>query len=419
MGDTPPTVYQVYRLLTAVAAPLIKLHHQWHRGRGSGGQRARWGERLGVATVERPAGDLLWFHAVSVGESVAAVPVVKRCLKERPSLKILFTTRDDAALALLESTLAGQGVICQYAPLDTASACDPFLAHWRPQAAVLIESELWPNLLLSPRLRQNTEEGARLQALGANPASIHFAGDLKYATTMAPAADRREPTGGGDGDGGGVGSSGGAPAAAELREWLSQRRHVWLAASTHEGEDALVARVHARLAARWPRLLTVIAPRHPQRAPAILQALATAGISRVAQRSKRQPVEASTQIYLADTIGEMAMLYGEVAIACVCGAFLPHLRGHNVAEPAAASCAVLTGPHVGHFQAMINDLNRVADEEELCQALQELLSDEQSLRERQLAASLSASTFARNVVDRVWGALDDVVLSRAFGESAI
>lgn len=261
---------------------------------------------------------------MSVGEGIAAVPVIRKCLEQRPSVQILLTTRSAAAMSVLRKLLPA-GALVQYAPADTPQAVARFLGHWRPQAAIFLESELWPNLLLSPLLDEvplalinarvsaaslerwsipaarplaaamlqrfllvvplNTEQGARLQALGVRPPSVRFAGDLKYATAAA-AAD----------------PSSTSPPGAELRAWLPEGRHRWLAASTHAGEEETILRVHRSLARNFPGLLTIIAPRHPQRGAAIDEALRSRGV-RAARRSLHEAVTPEAGIYIADTLG--------------------------------------------------------------------------------------------------------------------
>eukprot|EP00850_Spirogloea_muscicola_P002451 SM000009S23580 [mRNA] locus=s9:793839:797987:- [translate_table: standard] len=445
-----PPAYGVYRALTAAAGPLLALGLRLQAALEPASARpAQWAdERLGRASLRRPPGPLAWFHAVSLGEGMAAVVLIQRCRERLPALNVLLTTSTTGAWSVLHKLLPS-GTLLQFAPIDTPAAVRAFLEHWRPNALVLVESELWPNLVMmtasqqipmalvnarmSPRSFKNwraaaaarslvalmlasfslilpleTVEAVRLQLLGARPHSIRFAGDLKYATTellsqIHPAAAR-------------------ATKDHFKQQLQPAARKSWLAASTHSGEEEIVAQVHERLAVKVPGLLTVIAPRQPERGNDIAKALLSRGL-RVARRSMQQPVTSATDIYLVDTLGELQLLYAEVAVAFVGGSLLPHCRGHNLAEAAAAGCAVLTGKHVGHFSSMIATLQRldplsllqVSDPEELEDALQMLLSDYEALHSRQAAARAAASSVASKILDSVCEALESATLKTMVG----
>eukprot|EP00850_Spirogloea_muscicola_P012831 SM000084S23167 [mRNA] locus=s84:517007:521095:- [translate_table: standard] len=451
-----PPAYGVYRALTAAAGPFLALGLRLQAAVEPTKARPAWwaDERLGRASLPRPPGPLAWFHAVSLGEGMAAVALIQRCRERLPALDVLLTTSTMGAWSVLHKLLPS-GTLLQFAPIDTPAAVRAFLEHWRPNALVLVESELWPNLVvmtasqqipmalvnarMSPRSFRNwraaaasrsivslmlasfslilpldTVEAVRLQLLGARPHSIRFAGDLKYTTTELLSQVN--------------------PAAARVKkEQFKQQlrpamRKSWLAASTHSGEEEIVAQVHERLSVKVPGLLTVIAPRQPERGHNIAKALLSRGL-RVARRSMQQPVTSATDIYLVDTLavtvvaGELQLLYAEVAVAFVGGSLLPHCRGHNLAEAAAAGCAVLTGKHVGHFSSMIATLQRldplsllqVSDAEELEDALQMLLSDIEALHSRQAAARAAASSVASKILDSVCEALESATLKSIVG----
>eukprot|EP00850_Spirogloea_muscicola_P023154 SM000333S12556 [mRNA] locus=s333:75564:79742:+ [translate_table: standard] len=486
-----PPAYGVYRALTAAASPLLALGLRLQaaldpptRGRLRGrtnawagprcpGRPARWPG----STPSRSKADIRrqTFGAASCpGEGMAAVALIQRCRERLPALNVLLTTSTMGAWSVLHKLLPS-GTLLQFAPIDSPAAVHAFLEHWRPNALVLVESELWPNLVtmtasqqipmalvnaqMSPRSFRNwraaaaarslvslmlasfslilpldTVQATRLQLLGARPHSIRFAGDLKYATTellsqINPAAARTKKD--------------------HFKQQLQPAmRKSWLAASTHSGEEeiefdtaatpsmfrkqlpgimgklcfAVVAQVHERLSTKVSGLLTVIAPRQPERGNDIAKALLSRGL-RVARRTMQQPVTSATDIYLVDTLGELQLLYAEVAVAFVGGSLLPHCCGHNLAEAAAAGCAVLTGKHVGHFSSMIATLQRldplsllqVSNAEELEDALQVLLSDNEALHSRQAAARAAASSVASRILDSVCEALESATLKTMVG----
>ena len=309
----------------------------------------------------------------------------------------------------------------QYLPLDRQAWVARFLDHWRPDFALWVESELWPNLLgeanrrgiplglvngrLSARsqsrwalagslirpllagfrvvLAQDPAQAARFASLGArNPQCL---GNLKFAAEPLPADET---------------------ALAELRRALAGRK-TWLAASTHTGEEAIMAAAHGALEPRHPGLLTIIAPRHVERAPAIAGELAAAGW-RVARRSQGDPVTAATQIYLADTMGELGLFYRLAPVAFVAGSF--RWQGHNPIEPALLGAAVLSGPQVANFQDIFDRMAAAgavsfAAEAELPAAIERLLADAE-------AAGARAQAFAEaeraGILERILAALAPV-----------
>ncbi|KAJ7529898.1 hypothetical protein O6H91_15G070500 [Diphasiastrum complanatum] len=434
----------IYGTLTAAIAPLLLLHLKWRRLKGLEDAQ-EWRQRLGSASIPRPTGPLFWFHAVSVGEGLSAIPVIQKCLQARPWVTILMTTSTVTAFIVLKRTLP-HGVLCQFAPIDTPTAVNRFLSHWQPQAAVFMENELWPNLLctsavkgiplalLNARMSSksfkrwsfhaarplvatmlanfslicplSTAEGVRLQLLGAPPTNIHFAGNLKYAW--------------------GVFNFDGVRKLEEtLIKELSGRK-VWLAASTHAGEEEVIARIHKNVRQDIKELLTVIVPRHPKRGYKIQRDLSKPGLS-VVLRSLQEHIQAETDIYVVDTIGELQQFYGLTPIAFVGGSLLNGLSGHNMAEAAACGCAVLTGPHIGHFSKMVGEMQRhsqlsieqVSGEDELQHVLKELLSDPVFLKRRQEAAKYALTCAAVGVVETVWKLLEQYVLRSVFSPALV
>jgi 3-deoxy-D-manno-octulosonic-acid transferase len=393
----------LYRALTAAAAPLVRryLRARCRRGRED---PARLGERFGRAGVARPPGPLVWLHAASVGEAASVLALIERILAERPLLEVLLTTGTVAAARLAEARLPARARH-QFVPVDLPGAVARFLDHWRPDLAIWVESELWPNLVLTTARRgipmllanarlsagslarwrllpglarpilgafalslaQDEVQAERFRRLGARP--VASVGDLKAAAAPL-AAD--------------------AEALAALRRAVGTRP-LWLAASTHPGEEEIAAAAHALLAREHPGLLTIIVPRHPVRGPAIAQMLRARGL-RTAQRSLGEAIDAATQICLADTLGELGLFFRLCGIALIGGSLAPH-GGHNPFEAARLDCAILHGPDMANCAAMAAALDAagaavtVGDAASLAAAVSRLLADpvEQAMRAKAAA----------------------------------
>jgi 3-deoxy-D-manno-octulosonic-acid transferase len=349
----------LYRSATRLGGPLIEV--QLRRRVACGKEdRLRWRERLGAAGQDRPDGPLLWLHAASVGESRSLLPLIGDLLAGRRTLQVLVTTGTVTSARLMAERLPPRARH-QFAPVDRPQAWHRFLEHWRPRLGVLVESELWPNLILEARakdlplalingrmsersfrrwsrlpagvaqllgglalcLAQSDADRARLAALGAP--KVMVAGNLKYAASPLPA----DPS-----------------ALAALAAAIGERP-VWLAASTHAGEEALVLEAHRRLSARLPRLLTIIAPRHPSRGDRLVDDIRRQGF-RVAQRARGEPLGDRSEIYLADTLGELGLFYRLAWIALIGGSLVPH-GGQNPLEAARLGCPTLFGTHTHNF----------------------------------------------------------------------
>jgi len=319
----------------------------------------RLAERFGFG-AERPEGPLLWLHAASVGEVLSILPLLEALGRQAPRLTILMTTGTVTSAALLARRLpAGARVLHRFVPLDVPAAAARFLDGWRPDAAGFVESELWPNLLAAARARgiplalvngrmsarssrrwrlaaglgrslmadfalvmaQSAADAARFRALGA--AHVADLGNLKDAAPPLPA----DPA-----------------ALAALRAAIGGRA-VFLAASTHPGEEALAIAAHQALAAAHPGLLTILAPRHPERGPAV--AALAEGLT-VARRAAGALPGPETALYVADTIGEMGLLFRVADVAFIGGSLVPH-GGQNPREAARLGCAMVFGPHMGNF----------------------------------------------------------------------
>ncbi|WP_340645196.1 3-deoxy-D-manno-octulosonic acid transferase [Phenylobacterium sp.] len=324
---------------------------------------ARLEERLGRATHPRPEGALVWLHGVSVGESMSLLPLVSALRARRRDLALLVTSGTRTSAELLAQRLPA-GVIHQYAPLDAPSAVTRFLHHWEPDLGVLVESELWPNLILGAH-----ERGVKLALLSARMTEGSAQGWARVpaaAKVMLDAFDLILPQ---EADTQGrlrrLGARTGpllnlkmvgeplpfdSDELARLRAGLSGRRVV-LAANTHPGEDEIV--IEGFSEARLSDTLLVIAPRHPARGGA---GAAMLGGFSVARRAANQPLTRETTAYVADTLGEMGLFYSLADVVVMGGGFLPGIGGHNPLEPARLERPILTGPHTFNASALYADL---------------------------------------------------------------
>jgi len=410
----------LYRLAGRISQPAIRAHLR-RRARRGREDPARLAERFGRSDRARPPGPLVWLHGASVGEALSSLPLIERLLADRPGLNLLLTTGTVTSAALMAERLPS-GVIHQYAPLDLGPAVEAFLEHWRPNLGLIIESELWPNLLtaahrrgielmllngrmsnksyrswrrlrpLSQRLlglfsqvlAQSPQDQERLRALGARDPL--YLGNLKFAAP-ALSADPAE--------------------LAALRDALGTRP-CWLAASTHPGEEQIIARVHARLAGKHPGLVTLIAPRHPDRGPEIESALAAEG-QEIALRSRGRTIGPETAIYLADTIGELGLWYRLAEVVFV-GRSLVSKGGQNPLEPARLNSAILIGPNSANFTHIVEAMKRagaiaeVGDGDALADAVERLLRDGDTRAAMSQAAKHYAEAEAE-VLEAVLGAL--------------
>lgn len=344
----------LYSTLGWGLTPLLPVYLGRRRARGKE-HATRWRERLGVPGAPRPTGRLIWLHGASVGESLALLPLIEALRRDWPQVTLLITTGSVTSAALMAERLP-PGALHQFVPLDAPGAVDRFLAHWRPDLVIWTESDLWPTILtqlqrrrtpillvngrLSDRsfrrwqrvkpiiarllgcftdvLARGPEDAARFSALGA--AKVQVAGNLKLAAAPLP-----------------VDAAGLAAARARLGD-----RPVLVAASTHPTEEALIAAAHRALLADFPDLLTIIAPRHPQRGPEIAADLAAPC------RSQGADIPAHG-LYIADTMGELGLWYRLARVAVIGGSFIPH-GGQNPTEAVRLGCPVIFGPHMDNFR---------------------------------------------------------------------
>jgi len=416
------TMLTAYSWAGALAYPFIGTYVAWRATKGKE-DRSRRRERYGLSKLRRPPGPLVWMHAASVGETNAVVPLIERILAS--DINMVLTTGTVTSAKVADERLGGR-VIHQYVPLDLKPAVSNFLNHWRPDLAIIAESEIWPvtilelgarrvpQVLVNGRLSdrsyaswkkrpflaealfenlahvvaQSELDGERFASLGARPVTV--SGNLKVDTKPLPVDDT---------------------ALNQLRRQIGARR-TWAAVSTHAGEEAVAGEVHGLLKQRHPGLLTIIVPRHPERAGEIAGALAAAGL-KVARRSLQEPVVADTDIYLGDTIGEMGLYLRLTEIAFV-GRSLTAQGGQNPLEPAMLHTAVLSGVNVQNFRDAYQRLidrggaKLVRDRDMLAGAVNFLLKNP-SARRDMIAAGTSAVEDMRGALDRTFRALDPFI----------
>lgn len=349
-----PLALHLYRAATGAIAPLTGPLLDW-RARQGKEDAARLGERFGRTSAPRPRGTLVWLHGASVGETRVLMQVREALAARRNDLSFLFTSGTRTSASLLATP--PKHAVHQYVPLDRVDVARRFLAHWRPDLGVFAESDLWPNLI-----EEAGSGGVKLALVNAriSPRSLASWGHtpdmarhlLKHFSVIL-AADARTA----DGIGALTGRSIDAPGNLKLAAAapvvdpaaLSSLKHeiglrpVWLAASTHPGEDEIVLEAHARIRAKYPDALLVIAPRHPERGAAI------AALAGGAPRRSANDAIGASSVFIADTIGELGLFYALAPVSLVAGSLLPHLKGHNPVEPAKLKSAILTGPHVESF----------------------------------------------------------------------
>lgn len=406
----------LYTLLHYLALPLLFIR-LWQRGARNPGYRQRWGERLALQGA-LPAAPRIWLHAVSVGETRAAAPLVEALLERYPQHALLITTTTPTGSEQVRR-LFGDRVEHCYLPFDLPDAAARFLERSAPQLALVMETELWPNLfaaaearaipllLINGRLSARSARGyrrfeksiakilgrlrlvaargeldaERFRTLAPSTLPVHAVGNLKYDFDLPAELPQQ--------------------ADALRRRW--GERPVWIAASTHAGEEELILAAQRRLIKQHPDLLLLLAPRHPERFDGVAELIQRERLS-LARRSRGEAVSHSCSIYLADTMGELPLLYAASDIAFVAGSLIP-LGGHNPLEPAALGIPILSGPHIDNFRSEFDELIATGAalliEREIDTHLAELLGEPER-RQRMGVAG-------RQVVERNRGARDRIL----------
>jgi len=412
MTSSLPMTLRVYRRLSSAVMPLAPALIK-RRLRLGKEDPARIGERRGLSRDARPHGPLVWIHGASVGEVLAAGALIERL--RALDIRILLTSGTVTSAAIVAKRFPAD-IIHQYVPYDSPRYVGRFLDHWRPSLALFIESDLWPNLILSsasrrlpmvlingrmsqrsfPRWRrvvgtisallekfdiclaQSRTDAERFAALGCR--NVVITGNLKL-DVPAPPAD---------------------PAKLERVMALTRGRPLWIAASTHAGEEEILIEAHKTLTGIFPGLLTVIVPRHPERGASIVRTILAAGL-KPALRSREELPMAGTDIYVGDTMGELGLFYRLAGIVFM-GGSLVERGGQNPIEAAKLGAAILHGPHVFNFTDVYAALDeaggarRVDDVHAVVEQVGQLLANPDSCD-----AMVTASA---QVLDDLGGALE-------------
>ncbi len=399
----------VYKAATVLGYPLIAVCLAIRKAKGKE-DLTRFPERMGYAGKPRPDGRLIWIHGASVGETLSALPLINKLSELYPAVRIMVTSGTLTSADLMAKRLPANA-FHQFVPIDTPAAVKRFVDYWKPDAALWIESEFWPNLLseiaahkiplilingrvsdrsferwrkfpafcrelqglFTKSFGQTDEDARRLRVLGAKDAAC--VGNLKFAAGDLPYD---------------------ADEFAKLEKQIANRP-CWIAASTHEGEEEQLAFVQNAL--KTKNALMILAPRHPKRGDEIEKLLKPAGLS-VARRSRGEDIAPDTAVYLADTIGEMGLFYRLAQIAFV-GGSLVAFGGQNIIEPARLGKAVVCGKYMMNFKEIVakavaaGALTVVEDKKELAQTLDALFENEGILKSKRE----NARRFALNQAD--------------------
>ena len=419
----------LYTAALRLATPVILGRLLW-RSRRAPDYRRRWGERFGfVSPVE---GGPIWVHAVSVGETVAAAPLIRDLLARYPQTPILLTNTTPTGSERTRG-LFGERVHHCYLPYDTPGALRRFLDRVRPRLGIVMETEIWPNLmyavhargipvvLANARLSARSARGyAHVRSLAADALArftliaAQTQTDADRFTALGAPADRVTVTGSIKFDQGIAQIM--VEAGEALRREVGEERPVWVAASTHEGEDEIVLAAHRRVLLEHPSALLIIVPRHPERFDTVARRIEAAGLSFV-RRTGRDATAATAQVYLADTMGELQLFLVASDIAFVGGSLVAS-GGHNLLEPAGLAKPVLTGPHMFNFAEIdrmletAGGLRRVHGEEDVATAVSELFADPDA-RARLGAAAEAVVAANRGAKERLLAALDHLLDSSA------
>ncbi len=429
MQDAPGFLFfHTYRFLTGRSAPFLAslLDRRLIKGKEVA-DRVR--EKRGEISVQRPDGPLVWIHAASVGEVQSALILIRRLCAAYPALNILVTTCTVTSARIVEGKLPPRA-IHQFCPLDHPRWAEAFLNHWRPDLVFWMESELWPNLLeglrtrkipavlvnarLSPRsfrawlwakplaarmlgafalvLAQTDEDAVRLRSLGFF-GRLTVTDNLKYSALPLPCD----------------------PQALEALRSATAGRAVWVFASTHKGEEAMAARIHATLKSRFSDLLTIVVPRHPERRGEISETLRDCGLGVRFRGVQSDLPRTDDDLYIADTLGELGLFYRLCPVACIGRSFSDDGGGgHNPLEAAQLNCSVLHGPNIQNLQQIYDDMGRAGaavrlpDEKALIETLAGFFKNADSLQ-AQRSKGQSFAAEKSGVIDRVMAEIEPLL----------
>lgn len=393
----------IYNTLIRILYPLVIRRYIKKRQQNGKEDIKRFNERIGKPSMKRPEGKLIWFHGASVGESLSMLPLINKLLENYPDAHIMVTTGTVTSAEVMGKRLP-ERAFHQYIPIDNPKFVTRFIKHWHPDLVLWFESDLWPALLSGIKrkniplilvngrisnksfkrwqqfdfiskellgcftycLGQSEEDAYRLRVLGAKDSMC--LGNLKYAGINPPVdADKK----------------------AEILEQI-EGRPLWTVSSTHSDEELKIGKFLKRVIEKVPGLMTIIAPRHPNRGPEIQAQLNELGL-KTALRSKGEKISKTTDVYIADTIGEVGIWYDMAPIVFIGGSLIPH-GGQNFMEPSRFRDAVLVGPHMHNFTDAMNRAKKadaviqVNDVVELEEALLQLLTNKDLLEAKRSLA---------------------------------
>lgn len=414
----------VYNNLVRVLYPIAIRRYIEKRKKMGKEDIKRFNERIGRPKMPRPQGRLIWLHGASVGESISMLPLINRLLEIYPDVHVMVTTGTTTSAEVMAKRLP-ERAFHQYLPIDNPMFTTRFVRHWQPNIALWFESEFWPAMLSTIKrkniplilingrisnksfkrwqqfdfiikellscftacLGQSEEDAYRLRVLGAKDAMC--LGNLKYAGLPIPVDINKKNE-----------------ILAEIGD-----RPIWLASSTHDDEESKIGRFLKDLQNKHPNLLTIIVPRHPNRGPEITQKLRDTYKLNVALRSASEQITPQTEVYVADTIGEMGIWYEIAPIVFVGGSLIPH-GGQNFMEPSRCRDAVIVGPHMHNFTDAVNrakhadGLIQVNDVIELIDTVDQLLANKDLLEAKSSLAYNWATSEAKvldGIVEKIQG----------------
>ena len=386
----------LYKVMTYLGTPFLGLllHYRLSRGKED---KKRLGERRGIPSRTSPKGHLVWLHAASVGEAQSALILIEKILLMAPATNFLVTSGTTTSAALMEKRLPEQA-FHQYYPLDNPVWVNRFLDYWQPDLALWMESELWPNMLQAIKtnhipavlvnarlsnksfgrwvifkamarkllstfslvMTQTEQDATHYKSLGAD--NVIVTDNIKNSAAPLPVN----------------------PTDLEALLNVTKNRPLWLYASTHDGEEAMACRLHTELKEKHPDLLTIIVPRHPERRQEIKQQCKIMGLKTFLRGVNKDLPLKDTDIYIADTLGELGLFYRLSPIAMIGRSFSNDGGGgHNPIEAAQLGCAVLTGPNIQYQTQLFDDMLavdavlQIKDEAKFLETLGKLLSDKQ------------------------------------------
>jgi 3-deoxy-D-manno-octulosonic-acid transferase len=420
MSQIALKLYRVATLILRPIAPFI-LNYRLKQGKE---HPTRLNERYGFANIARPKGALIWLHGASVGEFMSILPLIERIVAHKITVLVTTGTLTSASIA---AQRLPKGAIHQFIPLDFATYMSRFLEHWQPDLALLTESEIWPNLMqetakrqtplgiingrMSPRsykkwikirgsiamlfskidfcLAQSCGDASRYIELGAK--NVQNIGNLKFDCAVLPVNNK----------------------ALEQLENSIRPRPIWLAASTHEGEEEIIFEAHINLKQKYPNLITFIVPRHPTRGLELADQARSLGLN-VGLRSKGDEPDAATEIYIADTLGELGLFYSGAPIVFMGASLVLPGGGHNPIEAAQLNCALLHGAYVNNFSDVYTTLEanngsiKVHSSHDIARVVDQFLSDVTLIQSTAHAAEITINQFG-GAVERTMQVLEPYI----------